>query len=59
MTTTAGIRCPARGTVPILIGSNQEPLAVLEVTGVRLGDPSFTVDDDTVVLLERLRVVES
>lgn len=91
---------PRPGDRSILISSSEEPLAVLEVTGVRLvplgavdlqhavdegeghttleewraahedfwhsgefrsalGDPAFTVDDDTVVLLERLRVVKS
>ncbi|WP_341394143.1 ASCH domain-containing protein [Arthrobacter sp. G119Y2] len=91
---------PRPGDRSILIGSSREPLAVLEVTGIRLvplgavdlqhardegeghgtleewraahedfwhgeefrsalGDPAFTVDDCTMVLLERFRVIQS
>ena len=90
---------PRPGDRSILVDSRERPLAVLEVTDIRLGplgavdlqhvrdegeghetfeqwreaheefwhsselravlgDPSFTVDDDTVVLMERFRVVE-
>ncbi|WP_342022439.1 ASCH domain-containing protein [Arthrobacter citreus] len=90
---------PRPGDRSILVDSGERPLAVLEVTEIRLGrlgtvdlqhvrdegeghetleewraaheefwhsselrgvlgDPSFTVDDDTVVLMERFRVVE-
>ena len=49
---------PAAGQLSAVVDSENRPVAAIEVTGVRVVD-SFTVNDDTLVVAERFRLVHA